>query len=456
MWGTIVADLAWRSQCAGEVHDSLVPANPLYTFLGIASHARAVNDIQMTLIRDFSASAAIAGFVTVLVGFTSSAIIVFQAAHALGATPAEIGSWMCALGFGMGITCIGLSLRYRVPVVTAWSTPGAAMLITSAAGIPMGEAIGAFLVSAGLITLCGFTGWFERAINRIPLSIASGMLAGVLLRFGLDVFVAMKTQFVMTFAMFCAYLIARRMLPRYAVVSALVLGILVASAYGLLHIEGIRLELAEPVFTMPRFSISALIGVALPLFVVTMASQNVPGVAIIRASGYSVPISPLIGWTGATTLILAPFGAFALNLAAITAAICMGREAHEDPARRYVAAVVAGLFYIAFGLFGATVGAVFAAFPRELVLAIAGLALLGTIGNGLVAALKSESEREPALVTFLVTASGVSLFGIGSAFWGLVAGALSLAILQTSRTKMLALVSDCFLKRKRGDKPGAT
>jgi benzoate membrane transport protein len=254
--------------------------------------------------------------------------------------------------------------------------------------------------------------------------------------------------------MFLAYLIARRMRPRYAVVCALVLGVLIASTQGLLRIEGIHLEFAEPVFTAPQFSMGALIGIALPLFVVTMASQNVPGVAIIRASGYSVPISPLIGWTGAATLILAPFGAFALNLAAITAAICMGREAHEDPGKRYVAAVFAGVFYIAIGLAGATVGAVFAAFPKELVLAIAGLALLGTIGNGLVTALKSESERESALVTFLVTASGVSLFGIGSAFWGLVAGALALAVLQANRTKVLALVSAFSFKQGRSDKPG--
>ncbi|NJN58417.1 MAG: benzoate/H(+) symporter BenE family transporter [Leptolyngbyaceae cyanobacterium SL_5_9] len=389
------------------------------------------------LLKDFSISAAIAGFVTVLVGFTSSAVIVFQAAQALGASPAEIGSWMGALGLGMGLTCIVLSLRYRVPVVTAWSTPGAAMLITTAAGVPMEEAIGAFLISAVLITFCGFSGWFERAINRIPMSIAAGMLAGVLLRFGLDVFISMQTQFAMVFLMFCVYLIMRRLSPRYAVVAALLLGILIAGLQGLLQIDALRLQLTEPILTLPRFSLSALIGVALPLFVVTMASQNVPGVAVIRASGYTVPISPVIGWTGATTLVLAPFGAFALNLAAITAAICMGREAHEDPAKRYVAAIAAGVFYLIIGLFGGTVSSVFAAFPQELVLAIAGLALLGTIGNGLITALTQEKEREPALITFLVTASGVTLLGVGSAFWGLVAGGLAIAISQMKRATVI-------------------
>lgn len=380
----------------------------------------------MTLIKDFSVSAVLAGFLTVLVGFTSSGIIVFQAAHALGASAQEVGSWMWALGLGMGVTCIALSLRYRMPVATAWSTAGAAMLVAGASGVSMNEAVGAFMISAGLIALCGFTGWFERAMSRIPHSLASAMLAGILLRFGLDLFVAMKTQLVMVLAMFCVYLLARRLFPRYAVIAALLLGIGMAGAQGSLHMGGIHLELARPVFTMPVFSLHAVMGLALPLFVVTMASQNMPGVAVIRASGYTMPVSPLIGWTGAATLVLAPFGAFALSLAAITAAICMGREAHENPDKRYVAAVAAGIFYIVIGLFGATVAAVFAAFPQELVLAIAGLALLGTIGNGLAAALSNAREREAALITFLVTASGLTLFGIGAAFWGLLAGGLAL------------------------------
>ncbi|WP_291991640.1 benzoate/H(+) symporter BenE family transporter [Candidatus Accumulibacter sp. ACC003] len=389
----------------------------------------------MRLLADFSTSALIAGFVAVLVGFTSSAVIVFQAAQTLHATAAETASWMGALGIGMGLTSIVLSLRYRVPVLTAWSTPGAAMLITSAAGVSMAEAIGAFLVSAALITISGFSGYFERMISRIPISIASAMLAGVLLRFGLDAFVAMRSQFVLVFPMFCAYLLGRRLLPRYAIVVTLALGVGIAASQGLLRIDEIHLELARPVFTVPAFSWPALIGVALPLYVVTMASQNVPGVAVIRASGYQLPISPLIGWTGAANIVLAPFGGFALNLAAITAAICMGREAHENPDRRYVAAVSAGVFYLLIGVFGATIGSLFLAFPRELVVAIAGFALLGTIGSGLAAALSHEAEREAALLTFLVTASGVALAGVGSAFWGLLAGLAALLVLRDPRRR---------------------
>lgn len=382
------------------------------------------------LLKDLSLSAIAAGFVTVLVGFASSAVIVFQAAQSLGASPAEISSWMWALGLGMGLTCIGLSLRYRMPVVTAWSTPGAAMLISSAAGLPLSDAIGAFLLSALLIAVCGFSGFFERMISRIPVSLASGMLAGVLLRFGIDAFAAMKTQLGMVLTMFAVYLLARRLLPRYAVILTLLVGIAFAAGLGLLHVDGLTLQLATPLFVAPTFSFAAVVGIALPLFIVTMASQNVPGVAVIRASGYPIPISPVVGWTGVANLLLAPFGAFALNLAAITAAICMGREAHEDASRRYVAAIAAGVFYLVVGLFGATVAALFAAFPKELILAIAGIALLGTIGNSLAAALREEGDREPALVTFLVTASGLSLGGIGAAFWGLVAGVVTLLVLR--------------------------
>ena len=382
------------------------------------------------LLKDLSLSAIAAGFVTVLVGLASSAVIVFQAAQSLGASPEEISSWMWALGLGMGLTCIGLSLRYRMPVVTAWSTPGAAMLIGSVAGLPLSDAIGAFLMSALLIAASGFSGLFERMISRIPVSLASGMLAGVLLRFGIDAFAAMKTQLGMVLTMFAVYLLARRLLPRYAVILTLLVGIAFAAGLGLLRVDGLSLQLAKPVFTTPTFSLAAIVGIALPLFIVTMASQNVPGVAVIRASGYAIPISPVVGWTGLVNLLLAPFGAFALNLAAITAAICMGREAHEDAARRYVAAIAAGVFYVVVGLFGATVAALFAAFPKELILAIAGIALLGTIGNSLAAALRDEAEREPALVTFLVTASGLSLAGIGSAFWGLLAGVVTLLVLR--------------------------
>jgi benzoate membrane transport protein len=386
-----------------------------------------------SLLRDFSVPALVAGFVTVLVGFTSSAVLVFEAARALGADDAQIASWMWALGIGMSLTCALPSLRWRMPVVTAWSTPGAAMLITAGAGVRLEEAVAGFMVSALLIVASGFSGWFERMMNRIPIALASAMLAGVLLRFGIEAFSSMQARFELVFPMFAAWLLVRRLLPRYAVMAALVVGVAIAGFGGELRTEGLGLSLAMPVWTTPSLSLAAVVGIALPLYVVTMASQNLPGVAVIRASGYPVPISPMIGWTGVATLVLAPFGGFAINLAAITAAICMGPEAHEDRSRRYVASVAAGGFYLVIGLFGATVAAVFAAFPRELIMAIAGLALIGTIGNGLAAAVAGERDREAAVVTFLVTASGLSLAGIGAAFWGLVAGVLTLLVLNLRR-----------------------
>jgi len=379
--------------------------------------------------RDASLPAIVAGFVTVLVGYTSSAAIVFEAARALGANDAELGSWMGALGIGMGVTCIGLSLRWRVPVVTAWSTPGAAMLVTGVAGVSMPEAIGAFMLCGLLLAIAGFSGLFERAMSKLPLGIAAGMLAGVLLRFALEAAGALGSDFALAGTMAATYLVARRAFPRYAIPAVLVAGIAVALLQRTLHLGSVPLAIATPVFVMPTLSWQVVIGVAIPLFLVTMASQNVPGVATMRAAGYTTPASPLVGWTGVATVVLAPFGGYAFNLAAITAAICMGREAHPDPARRYVAAVVAGVFYLVLGVFGATVGALFAAFPRALVATVAGLALLATIGGALATAVRDERERDPALITFVVTASGLTLAGIGPAFWGLVAGAIAWLVL---------------------------
>ncbi len=382
--------------------------------------------------RDFSVSAATAGFVAVLVGFTSSVAVVFQAATSLGAAPAEVSSWVWALGLGMGLCTLLPSLWLKKPVMVAWSTPGAAVLATAGAsgGFGLPEATGAFIVCAALIALFGATGWFERLMDRIPMPIANALLAGVLARFGLDAFLALRSAFGLVAAMLVAYLLGRRWWPRYAVPGVLLVGTAWAAAAGRLDLHGIDWGLTEPVFTRPVFTLSATISLALPLFVVTMASQNLPGVAAIRASGYEMPVSRLITLTGVAALLLAPFGAFALCLSAITAALCMGREAHEDPARRYVASVSCGLIYCVVGLFGSAVAGVLTAFPRELVVAIAGLALLGSIGGGLASALGAPTHREAALITFLVTLSGVGLWGIGSAFWGVVAGALALFVQQ--------------------------
>lgn len=393
----------------------------------------------MQFFKDFSLSALSAGFVAVLVGVTSSVALIFQAAQAFGATPAQISSWMWALGWGIGLCCAVPSLILRKPVMVAWSTPGAAVLAAAGVtgGFSMAEAVGAFMVSATLIALFGLSGWFERLMDRIPASIAAALLAGVLARFGLQVFESAQTALPLVLLMLVVYLLSRRMLPRYAVMTTLLAGVAYAASRGLMQWEQVQWSLAIPVWTAPVFSWQASISLALPLFVVTMASQNLPGVAVIRSAGYDLPISKLVGMTGLATLLLAPFGAFGINLAAITAAMCMGPEAHTDKAKRYTAAVWCGLFYVVIGIFGAVVAGLLAAFPKELVMAIAGLALLGSIGGGLVVALQQESSREPALITFLVTLSGIVIAGVGSAFWGVVAGGLALFVQQYNpwRTK---------------------
>ncbi len=381
------------------------------------------------MVRNSELSHISAGFIAVLVGYTSSAAIVFQAATAAGASAAHISSWLFALGVGMGITCIGLSMYFRSPVLTAWSTPGAALLATALVGVPMSDAIGTFIFASALLTICGVTGWVKVLMQHIPKSLAAAMLAGVLLRFGLGVFVSLNSQLWLVVLMLLIYFACRRLNYRYTIPLTFMGGLIWAAMNGLIHFEAVTVTIARPIFTVPTFTLSTLIGVGIPLFIVTMASQNVPGIAVLRANGYQTPVSPLIGWTGLTGLLLAPFGGYQFNLAAITAAICMSPEADINPERRYLAAVWAGIFYIVTGLLGATVVSIFTALPKELVAAIAGIALLGTIGSSLSGALLDERDRDAALITFLVTASGISLSGIGSAFWGLLLGLAVLKII---------------------------
>jgi len=379
------------------------------------------------MLKDVSFSAVVAGFIAVLVGITSSIAIVFQAAQALGATQAQTTSWVWALGVGMAVTSIGLSLRYRQPVLTAWSTPGAALL-AAAHGVTLPVATGGFIISALLITLAGASGLFERLMDRVPIAIAAALLAGVLTRFGLDAALATHGDAWLVGTMALAFVLGRRFWPRYAVPGVLAAGIVVAALGGRIALAGVQWGWARPEFVLPELSLQAAIGLGLPLFIVTMASQNLPGVAAQRAAGVTVPVSPVIAGTGLVTLVLAPFGAFGLNLAAITAAICMGPEAHPDPKRRYVAPIAAGAFYLLVGLGGGAVVGLLAAFPHALVVAVAGLALLGTIAGALASSLAVEKHRDAAALTFLVTLSGVSLAGIGAPFWGVVAGAVALGV----------------------------
>src|SRR5690606_11365983 len=380
-------------------------------------------------LRDTSLSAIVAGFIAMLTGYTSSLVLMFQAGQAAGLSSGQISSWIWALSIGMAITCIGLSLRYRAPVMIAWSTPGAALLVSSLPGVPYGEAIGAYILASGLIVQCGLTGSFDRIMRHIPASLAAALLAGVLFKIGLEIGVAAEQQPLLVIAMLAAYLLGKRLLPRYAVLAALLVGCALAGVLGLLDFRGFELRLAIPEWTTPAFSISAAISIGIPLFIVAMTAQNLPGMVVLRANGYDVPASPLLTVSGLMSVLLAPFGSHGIHMAAISAAICAGPEAHEDPNKRYTAAVWCGVFYGIAGIFGATLAALFAALPKALILSIAALALFASIIGGLTQAMSEPREREAALVTFLVTASGMSLFSVGSAFWGIVAGLLTLAIL---------------------------
>lgn len=391
-----------------------------------------MHDLPQTRLRplaDTSTSAVVAGFIAMLTGYTSSLVLMFQAGQAAGLTNGQISSWIWALSIGMAICCIGLSLRYRAPIMIAWSTPGAALLITSLPGVPYSEAIGAYIFASGLIVLIGLTGTFDRLMRRIPASIAAALLAGVLFKIGLEICVAAEQQPLLVVAMLIAYLLGKRLLPRYAVLAALIVGSVLAAIFGLLNFEHFELQLAVPEWTTPSFSLAAIISIGIPLFIVAMASQNLPGMAVLRANGYDVPASPLLSTTGLTSMLLAPFGSHGIHMAAISAAICAGPEAHEDPKKRYTAAIWCGVFYGIAGIFGATLAALFAALPKALILSIAALALFASIIGGLTQAMSEPKEREAALITFLVTASGMTLFSVGSAFWGIVAGLLTLAIL---------------------------
>ena len=388
----------------------------------VITHNQSQSDKDVTM--PFALPHLVAGFIAVMVGYTSSVILIIQAATAAGADATQLASWLWTLGIGMGISCIGLSFYYRIPVLTAWSTPGAALLITSLGNFTLAEAIGAFVISSLLITLCGISGWFDRLMRHIPAPLAAAMLAGVLLRFGLDLFKVAPQDPLLLGILLLAFLLGRHLWPRYTMVLVLAMGITLCALRGDLQLDTLHWQLASPVWTWPSFSFDALFGIALPLFIVTMTSQNMPGITILRAHGYQPATSSLIGWTGLIGLLLAPFGGYAFNLAAITAAICMGKDVDPDAHRRWPAAVWAGGFYLLTGCFGASVATLFTAFPATLITCVAGLALLGTIGSSLHTALQQDEAREAALLTFIITASGISLLGVGAACWGLLVGVI--------------------------------
>ncbi len=395
-------------------------------------------------------SLGLTGITAVLVGYASAAIIVFQAAQASGADASQVVSWLWALGIGMGAATIGLSLYYRSPILIAWSTPGAALLVTSLGSVSLNEAIAGFIFSSALITVFGLSGWIDRLAKWIPSSLAAAMLAGVLLKFVLGLFGAMEAAPIVVIVMLIFYVLGRTYWPSFNVPLVFLVGIALFVAMPVISWVGIDLSLgvhatmdstassmlsvnpdsvhsnslgdwlAYPVWMSPEWSMQALMSVGIPLFIVTMCSQNLPGMAVLRANGFNMNPSLMITTTGVTGLLFAPFGGFAFNLAAITAAMCMGPEVHSNRGKWYMATVWAGAGYIMLGIFATSVTSVLTLLPVALVAAIAGIALLNTFGSSLSEAI--ESRELSSLITFLVTASGMSLLGVGSAFWGIVLG----------------------------------
>ncbi|WP_434644301.1 benzoate/H(+) symporter BenE family transporter [Achromobacter piechaudii] len=385
--------------------------------------------------RDISASAIAAGVVAVLVSFGGTAVLMVQAGHAAGLDAARIGSWIGSLSLAFGLGGAFYSLRTGLPIVMAWSTPGAALLVTALVGVPFNEAIGAYILAAGLTLACGLFGWIDPILRRIPGEIAAAMLAGVLLNFGMGIFSNVARQPGLVLAMCVTYLLCRRWAPRYAVLLVMVVAIAMAFALDLIQLNLLDWSLTQFVWTTPEFSAQAAVSLGIPLFVVAMASQNLPGLAILQAAGYRPPASRIVAATGLLGLLAAPFGAHSVTMGAISAAICTGPEAHPDPAKRYIAAATYGLGYVALSVVAGAVAVFFQALPAALLAALAGLALLGTIMGGMSAAMVNPQRREAALITLLATASGFSFWGIGSAFWGLVAGLLAHAAFEFRRRK---------------------
>lgn len=371
----------------------------------------------------------LAGLISVIVNYGGTFILVFQAARVAGLSPELTASWVWSVSIGVGVTGLFLSWVSREPIITAWSTPAAAFLVIALASAPYAEAVGAYMISAAAFVLLGLSGYFEKVIRLIPPGVAAGLLAGILLQFGIGAFGGISLDPMLVGLLITVYILLKRFTARYAVVGILVVGVVALLLQGRLDISGLTLQLAAPVFTRPEFSLNALLSIALPLFLITLTGQYMPGMLVLRNDGFSTSANPIVTLTGLGSLLMAPFGSHAFNIAAITAAICTGKEAHEDPSKRWIAGIAAGFFYILVGIFGVTLAAVFMAFPPAFITALAGLALLGTIGGSLANAMADAKTREASLITFLASAANITLFGIGGAFWGLLIGLMAYALI---------------------------
>ena len=382
---------------------------------------------------DFSVSAAVAGFLAVLISYCGPLVIFIQAAQAGGMSPAMLSSWIWAISIGAGVSGLVLSLWLRQPIITAWSAPGTALLLSLFPHITMAEVVGAYLMAAALVIAIGITGTFEKIVDRIPKGIAAGMMAGILFQFGTQAFRASMELPTVVFAMLAAYLLGKRWLPRYAIVLVALTGLAVAVATGSTRLDTLALVTARPVFTAPVFDAGVFLSFTVPLLMVSLTGQYLPGMAVLRLAGYRTPSRAVVTGTGLASMLVACFGGITIVLASITAALCTGKDAHPDPGKRYVAGVANGVFYLVGATFAGSIVLVFSAFPPALIAALAGLALIGAIVSNLALMAQDGTSTEPAGIAFLATASGMSLFGLGAAFWGVVLGMAAHGLLRVAR-----------------------
>lgn len=394
-----------------------------------------------TLKDDWSISATVAGFLAVLISYSGPLIIFFQAAQKAQVSSAMMISWIWGISIGAAVAGIFLSIKYKVPVITAWSAPGTALLVTLFPNISLNEAIAAYITSAVVIFLIGITGYFDKLLKWIPQDVAAGMMAGILFQFGLGLFTATDSMPMIVFGMLMVFLLAKRLVPRYAMVWVLVSGVVLSLVLGKMNPVEVSFTLAIPQFIAPEWTWNSTLNLAIPLILVSLSGQFLPGMAIMKLSGYDTPAKPIITATSIASLAVACVGGITIVLASITAALCMGKDAHELKDKRYIAGIANGIFYILGGLFAGSIVMLFSLLPKELVAALAGLALLGAIATNISVAMKNESHRDAALITFLATASGMHFLGLSSVFWGICIGIIAHLILNKPEPNSTALSS---------------
>ena len=394
-----------------------------------------------TLKDDWSISATVAGFLAVLISYSGPLIIFFQAAQKAQVSSAMMISWIWGISIGAAVAGIFLSIKYKVPIITAWSAPGTALLVTLFPHISLNEAVAAYITSAVVIFLVGITGYFDKLLRWIPQDVAAGMMAGILFQFGLGLFTASDSMPTIVFGMLAVFLVAKRLVPRYAMVWVLVCGVGLSLFLGKMNPVDVHFSLAIPQFISPQWSWNSTLNLAIPLILVSLSGQFLPGMAMMKISGYDTPAKPIITATSIASLAVACVGGITIVLASITAALCMGKDAHELKEKRYIAGIANGIFYILGGLFAGSIVMLFSLLPKELVAALAGLALLGAIGTNITVAMKSDAHRDAALITFLATASGMHFLGLSSVFWGICIGVIAHLVLSKPAAKTTATSS---------------